>query len=457
MTNTKNATFLASEIIKNVTNWQVSFIISNQFYNFDRKVLDQFDKVELVLTEAIEIFKTDHIDVGNIVIDRKRKVRETPKLVKIPKCAVSIKELIELNKAIESALSNVTNTIRPINCELNFGNSDNNCVELMKQIQCGVNHMKNSYVKQSTTSLTEINKLTIAYEDLYNKYINLIDVVKKSVADAHKQELDKLQAEIHELGNILNIKLEQLKEITRKICVSEIHSGKIANAIEHYKELNDISKINKIIETSYTDYGKIDNVKNILEFILYLPNINHKIEAVQTLFIQMEQNNHLYSHQGFLFKHALSQSILSRVFVQAGYYGVDPEFNKLSEDQKNKLLSLRNKLTLLQEQNKIQNGKVLEYTRLVNHFELNMHTASIEECWDLCLNNQQCKSISFLHANRKSHYQLNCCFLYSSRNPQTSENEKEDFTSIIRNEYSSKCNCPCRVKNIFKQFSRVFL
>ena len=89
--------------------------------------------------------------------------------------------------------------------------------------------------------------MTIAYEDLYNKYINLIDVVKKSVADAHRQELDKLQTEIHELGNILNIKLEQLKEMTRKICVSEIHSGKIANAIEHYKELNDISKINKIV------------------------------------------------------------------------------------------------------------------------------------------------------------------------------------------------------------------
>ena len=114
--------------------------------------------------------------------------------------------------------------------------------------------------------------------------------------------------------------LKDLNERPRKkllICVSEIHSGKIANAIEHYKELNDISKINKIIETSYTDYGKIDNVKNILEFILYLPNINHKIEAVQTLFIQMEQNNHLYSHQGFLFKHAqLAQQTFSSLAQQ---------------------------------------------------------------------------------------------------------------------------------------------
>ena len=147
----------------------------------------------------------------------------------------------------------------------------------------------------------------------------------------------------------------------------------------------------------------------------------------------MLQNNKLYSHQGFLFKNAILESINN------------PAFNQLSDKDKNKLIFLKDKLTFYTQQNKYQNGRVEERTRLHYHYE-EILVLSLDECWDKCLQDNKCRSICFQEKPHEIFKQvLYVCFLYSSSSPTRSQEHKEYFTSIFRNSFSTKCNCNCLV------------
>jgi hypothetical protein len=75
--------------------------------------------------------------------------------------------------------------------------------------------------------------------------------------------------------------------------------------------------------------------------------------------------------------------------------------------------------------------KELAYTRLTGHYQLLM-SLSLEECWNKCVSDSRCNSITFLHGNRKPHHQLNCCFLIESANPIRSRDDEIYFTSFVR-------------------------
>jgi hypothetical protein len=73
----------------------------------------------------------------------------------------------------------------------------------------------------------------------------------------------------------------------------------------------------------------------------------------------------------------------------------------------------------------------LENTRLTGHYQLLMYV-SLEECWNKCVSDSRCNSITFLHGNRKPHYQLDCCFLIASAKPCRSRDDEKYFTSFVR-------------------------
>ena len=74
---------------------------------------------------------------------------------------------------------------------------------------------------------------------------------------------------------------------------------------------------------------------------------------------------------------------------------------------------------------------VLESIRLTGHYEYLM-LDTIKECWDACLDDSNCNSISFLHGNRKPHYQRSICFMYASANPTFTTTDQQFFTSLIK-------------------------
>ena len=95
-------------------------------------------------------------------------------------------------------------------------------------------------------------------------------------------------------------------------------------------------------------------------------------------------------------------------------------FNKMKKETEDKLNLLKN------------NGfNTFENTRLTNDYKLIMDV-SIIKCWNLCVEDLVCNSISFLHGIRKPHFQQNCCFLYSSANPTSTTVDQQFFTSLIR-------------------------
>ena len=382
------------------------------------------------------------------ILDSIRSIQgsfDNQELIVSERCTVSKNLLNELNKATKTVLSNVTKTVTGLKCELN-ADSTYNCMELIKQIQCGVSNLKNEYIKQtSTNSTAEITKLTSAYEDLYKMYIKSIDSAKQSAAQEYKLQLDKVKIEIQELKKALIEGFNEKTEVKVKLIISEIQSGKIGDAAKYYNEANYDSDLAKIIEISYNDYGGQKNVENILKFTQDLSNLNNHVTAYHTLFNLMERNSNLYSHQGFLFKYAVVESI------NALAYG------GLPEAKKNMLLSLRDKLFSHTYQNKFQNGYVEEYTRVIsahfmhvtNYYEYVM-SMSIEDCWSRCLSNSKCRVITYHHANRDPNQNTNVCYLYTCYlfvcpTPKTSDNNRNYFTTVRRNELSTHCNCPCLV------------
>ncbi len=60
----------------------------------------------------------------------------------------------------------------------------------------------------------------------------------------------------------------------------------------------------------------------------------------------------------------------------------------------------------------------------------------LDDCLNECYTDERCNAVSFLHADRNPKFYwfhgYDVCYLYSSLNPDSEEDEKEYFTSYIR-------------------------
>ncbi len=106
----------------------------------------------------------------------------------------------------------------------------------------------------------------------------------------------------------------QVHASTKEFCISEIASGKIDNAVSLHKSLNDSdnSKLPEIIKAVYNEYGKLDRLDNIVNFIRKLPWCSQLEIAYPALVDLLKSNNHFYNpkalYQGWAGKYGEEQT-----------------------------------------------------------------------------------------------------------------------------------------------------
>ncbi|XP_044732168.1 uncharacterized protein LOC123295031 [Chrysoperla carnea] len=245
----------------------------------------------------------------------KKESRVTRSTVSRPKCSISKVKLENLQKEIQSIISNTTSKSEADRkCTLNF--DDDNCQNLMKTIQCGLGHIKDGYLEAMSNqgSAKEVAKWKNAFDQLSHKFEKEKDNLIQSLSHEHQLELDKLHKEMQNLGKLLNTALENLEVNTAELCVMEIVQGLITEAVDHFKELRSTT-MSVIVKQAYNHHkhsnpDEIDRVINISDFIQRLPQ-NGKVEAMQTFYKEMKEKEHLNSIRVLILNYTFGKSAIS--------------------------------------------------------------------------------------------------------------------------------------------------
>ncbi|XP_046403458.1 uncharacterized protein LOC124169038 isoform X1 [Ischnura elegans] len=179
------------------------------------------------------------------------------------------------------------------NCQLNF--DSDRCEELIKLVQCGYSHLRNGFLLAVRKNMSEVVLMSKTIAEFKEKYMRLLDSIKRSHSQEYNMMKTKLETELQEQKNLLNAWISLLKEQKIKSCISEISSGKIESAVQDFKSLNDLSVLSKIIRSVYSEYGNLSEIDNIVNFIRKLPGCAPDRVAYPVLFDEMHKKNHLSS------------------------------------------------------------------------------------------------------------------------------------------------------------------
>ncbi|XP_044734787.1 uncharacterized protein LOC123297258 isoform X2 [Chrysoperla carnea] len=289
-----------------------------------KTILHQFNEVDDDLNSIQNIFRSQTKE------SKSRIVRSVGR----SKCTISKQKLTNLKNEIESILSKASSDNNPSTCTLNLNDPDN-CNELTKVIQCGIQHLKNGFVDAVTSdngSIDEIMKWKNAYESLLDKYQKQSDELKQALSEEYQLKLDKLQTDLQKLGNALNKALERLQTTTINLCITEVMLGKFSEALAHFQELKSVS-ISVIIKECYNFQNGNDefyNFKNIINFIRQQPLILNDEIAYKTLYKEMESKNHLSSLKIILLAWAIQNSPAKDKLTNV-YSKVENYLNKIKD------------------------------------------------------------------------------------------------------------------------------
>lgn len=306
------------------------------------EILLQFDKINTDLQEISEIFVTDETLEGqqhNHTI--RSRVARSP-FTQRTQCNISIDKLNGLKSTIDNQLSG-SSIPQTGNSRCEYSSDSNNCNELVKLIQCGINQLKDKFVEVSSKSIPyhEFVKLKNAYNDLNKIYNNVKDDLTRSVSQEYQEKIDQLENSNQSLSNALNKAVKELKEKTIIFCISEIHSGRIDSSVSTFNDLKENTLLSSIVEKSYNYLSdtersdrdkKLDNFDNIVEFIRKLPLISHGAVGYTELYKLMESNNHLNSPKMLILSELIKEYISMSNYIN------------ISQEDKNKFSSLKSSL-----------------------------------------------------------------------------------------------------------------
>lgn len=313
-------------------NTNITEQIFEQQYDVDiSDVLRQFDQVDIALQDAIAMFSTDNDSLKQETVQI-RKARGTDTkfpLGKRHQCTVSRDKLTGLKDAIDNARSS-TSMIPAQNDNCNPSNQ-NDCSELVKLIQCGINHLRSELIQSinNDTSSDAVTQSQNVYDELKEKYINIIDDTKESVSQEYQVQLEELKTNLQKLQDEVNRLTEKLKYLSLQsikdgtnLCASEIDSGRVEDAIRKFKELKDGRWLNNelvadIIKKTYTyvrNNNRIKTIDHIIDFVDGLPWVSHCTTGYRTLFDEMIKNELSYSPKVLILAKKVKQTIIMNLF-----------------------------------------------------------------------------------------------------------------------------------------------
>jgi hypothetical protein len=215
-------------------------------------------------------------------------------------CTVSKDKLGKLNDEINDALERAggTSSEQTVGCSLSSTNPDN-CAELIKLIQCGISQMSVGFSRAvaNEASSEEVLKWKNAYDKLSENFERDKDILEKFVSQEHQRELEGLKTQLQNFERSFRDAQRKLNEKTKVICISEMASGKIDEAISHYKSLedSDYTKLSEIIKAVYNGYGNLDQLDNIVNFIRKLPYCE-QVEVAYPVLIELLNTDHNPDH-----------------------------------------------------------------------------------------------------------------------------------------------------------------
>lgn len=301
------------------TNTTLDSVSGQRYYVDITEVLQQFDNIDAALDQAIAAFQTDNMRVEQRN-DQIRQTRDSSILSPRPTCKVSNNGLYALKDAIDHVVSTKNVAQENINCIYESGNlQTTNCEEIFKIIKCGVSHVKEAYTKIRDKSISDndYNELKNERDELAVKLQRVVDELRLESSQSNKILTDTYNTEISKIKSELRQLKDTIAKLNMKLCISEIHSEKIENAKGYFIKLNDDSKVSAVIQKSYNYFddenkdsnSKLNNVKNILNFIRSLPSVSQDSIAYNALFKEMEENNHLNSPKVLMFENRVQQSL----------------------------------------------------------------------------------------------------------------------------------------------------
>uniref|UniRef100_A0A336KYX1 CSON001661 protein n=1 Tax=Culicoides sonorensis TaxID=179676 RepID=A0A336KYX1_CULSO len=171
---------------------------------------------------------------------------------------------------------------------------------------CGYNHLKNGFLRATANTMTldQASKLENALIEYKRTSSKLLDDTIKSERQIYKKQISDIKTDLQELQNLVNTLKNGLKEQLIKFCASEISSGKIQSALDHFILLNykNNEALFKIIEKTY-NYKQQKDVKNIVAFIssLQLHSYN-KTEGFQKLYEILKYDDENFDPNIFILK-----------------------------------------------------------------------------------------------------------------------------------------------------------
>ncbi|CAF1102765.1 unnamed protein product, partial [Brachionus calyciflorus] len=85
---------------------------------------------------------------------------------------------------------------------------------------------------------------------------------------------------------------EEIVKATLKLCILEISKGMIDNVSIHFENLKDDNKIDQVLKSVNDDFGQLNQLKNIVNFIKKLPRCSQHAQAFSFLFEMIKSSNH---------------------------------------------------------------------------------------------------------------------------------------------------------------------
>ncbi|CAF0888038.1 unnamed protein product, partial [Brachionus calyciflorus] len=121
---------------------------------------------------------------------------------------------------------------------------------------------------------------------------NLTEKVKQEEFEKVKNQYLNQSSESNRVG-------EEIVKATLKLCILEISKGMIDNASIHFENLKDDNKIDQVLKSVYDDFGQLNQLKNIVNFIKKLPRCSQHAQAFSFLFEMIKSRNH-FDHPNIL-------------------------------------------------------------------------------------------------------------------------------------------------------------
>lgn len=232
-------------------------------------------------------------------------------------CSLSIDKLRNLKTSIDNALANNFQA-QTMDCKLNEDNPAGNCNELFKSIQCGVNELKNKFLRENNNN-EEISKLKNACNEIFAKYQKFFDDEIRSITQESSHLIQRLIGNMQRLQSIINTLMDDIKKKTPEILAYKIISGRIPEAVNEFQNaansvMNYANLMNTVIDKAYG----LEYVEKIIKFAYDLTDDEHRKRGFEALYEKMRVHGHLdspkmimvYDHVGFIYG---AQSLLNKV------------------------------------------------------------------------------------------------------------------------------------------------